>query len=188
VVRLANRCVDQVRRRVQNETLGHRGRKDDPLYRIRKLLLSGTERLNERGHDHLLLGLRVGDPHDKTLGAWLAKESVRDVYLTDDVSEARVLLDKAIVGCLADEVEEIRSLGKTLKRWRTEILNHHRTGASNGPTEGLNLCVKRVKRCGHGFTSCRHYRLRVLLHAGGVTWPQQPRPPRIRTRTPYSNA
>ena len=33
VVRVANRCVDQVRRRVQNETLHHRGRKRDPLYR-----------------------------------------------------------------------------------------------------------------------------------------------------------
>ena len=49
VVRVANRCVDQVRRRVQNETLGHRGRKHDPLYRIRKLLLTGSERLDERG-------------------------------------------------------------------------------------------------------------------------------------------
>jgi len=35
VVRVANRCLDRVRRRVQNETLGHRGRADDPLYRIR---------------------------------------------------------------------------------------------------------------------------------------------------------
>jgi transposase len=34
VVRVGNRCLDKVRRRVQNETLGHRGRKDDPLYRI----------------------------------------------------------------------------------------------------------------------------------------------------------
>jgi transposase len=32
VVRVANRCLDQVRRRVQNETLGHRGRKRDALY------------------------------------------------------------------------------------------------------------------------------------------------------------
>lgn len=31
VVRVGNRCVDKVRRRVQNETLGHRGRKHDPL-------------------------------------------------------------------------------------------------------------------------------------------------------------
>ncbi len=57
VVRVANRCVDKVRRRVQNETLAHRGRKDDPLYRIRKLLLTGAERLNERGNNRMLLGL-----------------------------------------------------------------------------------------------------------------------------------
>jgi len=36
------------------------------------------------------------DPHDEVLGAWLAKESVRDVYLTDDANEAAVLLEKAI--------------------------------------------------------------------------------------------
>src|SRR5919202_4493371 len=95
VVRVANRCLDKVRRRVQNETLGHRGRKEDPLYRIRKLLLAGTERLDERGSNRLLLGLRVGDPHDEVLGAWLAKESVRDVYLTEDPAVAAVLLDKA---------------------------------------------------------------------------------------------
>ena len=49
VVRVANRCLDAVRRRVQNDTLKHRGRRDDPLYRIRKLLLAGSERLDERG-------------------------------------------------------------------------------------------------------------------------------------------
>ena len=182
------RRTDKVRRRVQNETLGHRGRKHDPLYRIRKLLLKGTERLDQRGHDRLLLGLRLGDPHDELLGAWLAKESVRDVYLTDDPKDAAVLLNKAITGCRSDDVEEIRSLGDTLHRWRREILNHHRTGASNGPTEGQNFCVKQVKRAGRGFTSFEHYRLRVLLHAGGVTWPQRPSPPRIRTRSPQLNA
>jgi transposase len=188
VVRVANRCVDQVRRRVQNETLGHRGRKPDPLYRIRKLLLAGSERLDERGADRMLLGLRVGDPDDELLGAWLAKESVRDVYLADTPADAALLLDKAIVGCAGDEVAEIRSLGNTLKSWRTEILAHHDTGASNGPTEGLNLCVKKVKRCGHGFRSFDNYRLRVLLHAGGITWPHRRRPPRIRTRSPHSDA
>jgi len=188
VVRVGNRCLDKVRRRVQNETLGHRGRKVDPLYRIRKLLLAGEERLDERGRNRMLLGLRVGDPHDEVLGAWLAKESVREVYLTDDLAAATTLLDKAIAGCADDAVEEIRSLGNTLASWRSEILAHHATGASNGPTEGLNLPVKRIKRCGHGFKKFEHYRLRVLLHAGGVTWPSRPRPPRIRTRAPQSNA
>ena len=188
VVRVANRCVDKVRRRVQNETLQHRGRKNDPLYKIRKLLLTGSERLNERGNERMLLGLRVGDPDDELLGAWLAKESVRDIYLTNNPGIAALLIDKAIAGCAADDVEEIRSLGHTLASWRTEILAHHATGASNGPTEGLNLLVKKVKRCGHGFQRFEHYRLRVLLHAGGVTWPTRPKAPPIRSRSPHSNA
>jgi transposase len=188
VVRVGNCCLDKVRRRVQQETLHHRGRKTDPLYRIRKLLLTAAERLDGRGHDRMLLGLRVGDPKDEVLGAWLAKESVRDVYLTDDPAEAATLIDKAIAGCAEDDVPEIVSLGRTLAAWRSEILAHHETGASNGPTEALNLCVKRVKRCGYGHRNFDHYRLRVLLHTGGVTWPQRPNPPSIRTRRPYSNA
>src|SRR6266853_1712661 len=58
VVRVANRCLDKVRRRVQNETLGHRGRKRDPFYRIRKLLVTGAERLDGMGLDRMLLGTR----------------------------------------------------------------------------------------------------------------------------------
>ena len=47
-IRLANAVVDQVRRRTQQATLGHRGRKPDPLYRIRKLLLTAAEQLTSR--------------------------------------------------------------------------------------------------------------------------------------------
>ena len=85
-----------------------------------------------------------------------------------------MLLDRVIAGCLADEVDEIVSLGNTLKRWRTQILAHHLTGASNGPTEAMNLLVKKIKRCGHGFKSFRNYRLRVLLHCGGIKWDAHP--------------
>ncbi len=45
------------------------------------------------------------------------QESVRDVYLADTWNDARVLLDKAITGCLADDVDEIVSLGRTLRSW-----------------------------------------------------------------------
>jgi hypothetical protein len=108
------------------------------------------------------------------LGAWLAKESVRDVYLTERVSDARVLLDKTIRGCLADDVPEIQSLGRTPHCVAPRDPRPSPHGASNGPTERLNLCVKKVKRCGHGFRSFEDYRLRVLLHAGGITWPDRP--------------
>lgn len=81
------------------------------------------------------MGLRVGDPDDEVLGAWLAKESVRDIYLASDRGDAELLLDKAIAGCAAHDVTGIRSLGNTLASWRPEIFARHDTGASNGPTE-----------------------------------------------------
>jgi len=64
------------------------------------------------------------------------QEKVRDVYLTDDPTEAAVALDDAIAWCSAQEAgPEQRRLATTLRRWRTQILAHHTTGASNGPVE-----------------------------------------------------
>src|ERR1700729_2297414 len=58
---------------------------------------------------------------------------------------------------------------------------------TTAPPKALNLSVKRVKRCGYRHRSSDHYRPRVLVHTGGVTWPERPSP-RIRTHLPYSNA
>lgn len=173
IAALGNRVVDDVRRRVQQAQLGHRGRSGDPLYRIRRVLVTAGERLSERGWQRLQAGLVAGDPDDEVLDAWLAKEHVRDLYLTADVDEAAALVDKAIDFCSESSVTEVNRLGRTLRRWRSEILAHHATGASNGPTEALNLLVKKVKRVGHGHRRFAHYRLRLLLHCG-VTWPPPP--------------
>jgi transposase len=43
VVRLGFACVDDVRRRVQQDVSGHRGRCEDPLYGIRGVLRGGVE-------------------------------------------------------------------------------------------------------------------------------------------------
>jgi transposase len=45
VLRAANERLDDTRRRVQQRMLGHRGRKRDPLYRTRRLLVMADERL-----------------------------------------------------------------------------------------------------------------------------------------------
>jgi len=73
VVRLAGQKLDEVRRRVQNETLGHRGHKDDPLVPLsRKLLVMAQERLDERSHGKLTGLLKAGDPHGEVATAWHA--------------------------------------------------------------------------------------------------------------------
>ncbi len=54
--------------------------------------------------------------------------------------------------------------------WREPILAWHATGASNGPTEGLNSIIKKIKRVAAGFKTFTHYRTRILLAVGGCNW------------------
>ncbi|MFN2503321.1 MAG: transposase [Acidimicrobiales bacterium] len=179
---LANRAIDQVRRRVQNQTLQHRGHSGDPLYEIRRLLLRGIERHSERSRARLEAGLAAGDPTDEVLDALLAKESLRSMYGADTLAEAERLLDAFVAECNGSSAPELHRLARTIFRWRIEILAHHSTDASNGPTEAVNLVVKKVVRVAHGFRSFRNFRLRVLLHCG-VEW-HTPPAARIRGRSP----
>ena len=39
----------------------------------------------------------------------------------------------------------------------------------DGPTEAVNLLIKKVKQVGHGFRNFANYRLRLLFHCG-VRW------------------
>jgi transposase len=80
VVKLANQRLDEVRRRVQQDTFGHRGRKDDPLYRSRRLLTRADERLNDKGRSRLVGLLEAGDPNGEVRAAWHAKEVVPSIY------------------------------------------------------------------------------------------------------------
>ena len=47
VTRLGFAAVDDVRRRVQQQSTGHRGRRDDPLFKIRRLLRRRHENLTD---------------------------------------------------------------------------------------------------------------------------------------------
>jgi transposase len=171
VVKLANSKVDECRRRVQNETCGHRGRKDDPLYRCRRLLTKADERLTTEGRDKLMGLLNAGDPYGEVRMAWHAKEVVRSIY---DHTNADLTLE--FVERLGHDLQdrscpiEVRQLGRTLLKWKHQIAAWHQAHVSNGPTEAANNLIKRVKRVAFGFTRFRNYRIRVLLYAGQPNW------------------
>jgi len=169
-IRLANTVVDQVRRRTQQATLGHRGRKRDPLYRIRKLLLAAAEQLTSWGRVRLRAGLAVGDPTGEVAVAWQGKELLRAVYAAGDLAHARAALERFYRWADGVGVVELSRLARTVRAWEAEILAFQTTGGrSNGSTEAINLLVKKVKRVGHGFRNFTNYRLRLLLHCG-IRW------------------
>ena len=151
LVKLANTKLDECRRRVQNETLGHRGRKDDPLYRARRLLTKAHERLDERGETKLLGLLAAGDPAARS--AWPGtprKSSARSTTSPTRSSRTSSSTTRRRPSRRSLPTE-VRSLGRTLVRWHDQIVAWHDAFVSNGPTEAINNLIKRIKRIGFGF-------------------------------------
>ena len=171
VVRLGNTALDEVRRRVQNQTLGHRGHKPDPLYRARKLLVAASENITGHGRARLRGLLDAGDPYGEVRDAWHAKETLRSIY---DIPDAE--LGAATVAQLAADLQdlglltEINRLGRTIWRWRAQIANWHTARVTNAATEAINNLVKRVKRAAFGLPDFANYRIRALLYAGRPDW------------------
>ena len=141
-------------RRVQNETLRHRGRKGDPLWRVRELLVMASERVTSKERTRIRGLLDAGDPYGEVRDAWHAKENVRNIYATADPGTGERWVEQ-----LSEDIQspampqEINKLGLTLQRWHSEITNWHVAQVTNGPTEAVNNLIKRVKRVAFGFTN-----------------------------------
>jgi hypothetical protein len=67
------------------------------------------------------------------------------------------------------------------RRRRAGVL-HHRWAVQR-QDRAINALMKKMQRIGHGFRNLRNYRLRLLLHCGGVAWQDQPAA-RLRKRAP----
>ena len=74
LVRLANQVVTEVRQRVAREQLGRRGRRPDPAWAHRRLLLAAGDRLSPKGLARLTHVLAVDDPTNEIGAAWGVKE------------------------------------------------------------------------------------------------------------------
>lgn len=169
LVRLANQMVTAVRQRVTQTNLGRRGRKSDPVWVNRRLLLRARERLSARAFARMWNGCLDADPTGQLLAAWIGKELLRQLLATarrgghrHDISNA---LFRFYDWCAGADVPELTTLAQTVEAWWPEILAFLHTKITNAGTEGTNRLTKQVKRGACGFRNRGHYRDRVRLHS-----------------------
>ena len=167
VVRLGSQVVDEVRRRVQQDTLGRRGHKQDPLYKIRGLLRHGVEHLTDKQQAKIIACLDTGDPTEEVNLAWQCYQQLRSIYHAAP-AKGREIAAKVLDSFPGCPIPEVARLGRTLKAWKQQVLAYFDTdGVSNGGTEAINLIIEKVRRLAHGFRDFDHYRLRIMLAASG---------------------
>lgn len=99
-------------------------------------------------------------PELQELYRW--KEILHKFYRTRGLNRAALALTNMTDRMALSTIPEIKTLRRTLMKWRTEILAYFETGLTNGRTEGYNNIAKLVQRRAFGYKSFRNYRLRLL--------------------------
>lgn len=170
VVQLAGDALDRVRQRVQQETLGHRGRRGDPLYGVRRVLRTGKAFLTPR--QQARLDQVFADPaHADAWRAWRVYQQVvaayREKFPANGRRRLRELID-VVKATTPAWFTELRKLAYTLDRRRQDILAYFdHPGTSNGPTEAINGRLEHLRGSALGFRNLTRYIARSLLEAGG---------------------
>ena len=169
IVKLAGDALDEVRRRVQQDTTGHRGRKGDPVYHIRLLLRASRNRLTKRQQERLREAFAADEAHISVEVAYHCAQHVRDAFHQATPAQGRRLATHLIKRLPTCPIPEIARLGRTLRTWTDAFLAYFDTaGASNGPTEAINGIIELGRRTARGYRNPTNYQLRMLLIAGGL--------------------
>ncbi len=170
VVRLAGNALDECRRRTQLNTCGHRGHKNDPLYRARRTLLTGADLLTDkqRARPNALFAV---DAHVEVEVTWAMYQRAVAAYREPNRAQGRTAI-AALITTLGSGVPkpptELITLGRKFRRRAPDILAYFdRPATSNDPTEAINGRLEHLRGSALGFRNLTNYIARSLLQAGG---------------------
>lgn len=150
VLRLLNPALNRRRKEITGD------KRKNP---IRKLLLRNSNNLESYERRSLFLWLK---DHPELNEVYHYKEALHRLYRTKGYKQARRALIKLTDRMAASKLPEIKTLRRTLMRWREEVLNYFRDRITNARTEGFNNVAKLVQKRSYGVKSFKMYRLRYL--------------------------
>lgn len=95
--------------------------------------------------------------------AWLIAQEVRKIYRQTNWKTACSQLRKTIWYCNQSGIPEMEALGKTLNRWKDEILNYHISKTTNAYTEGIHTRFELIKRQHCGIRNVERFAKRLMF-------------------------
>ena len=143
VVALAHTALDQVRRAETQERPELKGRRWALLKDASNWTLNPITTMHDLPRSNL-----------KTARAWRLKEALRHIFATaKDASMAKAELEKWISWARRSRLAPFKRLGATLRDHLEGILEHFRTGLSNGFVEAMNGRIQAAKARARGYAT-----------------------------------
>lgn len=159
VIAYANKNLDEVRSIIVGKGC-----------HVRKILFKGQEKLSDKEKIKLKNLFKQFEKFQSLYQAYFIKEKLRDFYCLKNKSAARKKLDVIIMYCENSESRYMRSFGRTLFRWKENILNYFDNFQTNAFTEGVHTKIKMIKRISFGFRNIDNYIAKVTLAFVPLLW------------------
>ncbi|MBK7844206.1 MAG: transposase [Bdellovibrionales bacterium] len=150
VLRLLNPALNRYRKQVTGD------KRTSPL---RKLLLRNGKKLESYERRALYEWLNL---HPQLKEIYHYKEALHGFYRIKGNRTAAKVLIRITDQMALSQIPEIKTLRRTLMKWRNEILNYFVNRITNARTEGFNNVAKLIQKRAYGVKSFKLYRLRYL--------------------------
>lgn len=150
--------------------VGGRGRSGDPLYGIKRLVLTRRSMVTPTNAKKLAEVL-TREEHLAVQVNWHYYQEIVAGYGEARARGGKLRLFKVIEALHVsnpNELKELRVLGQTLWKRRKDSLACFDVGTSNGPVEDINETLERLRGIALGFKNKSHYILSSLLRTGGL--------------------
>jgi transposase len=162
VIKLYNDKLTNLRRQLYREAKGLLQR--NVLKGIRWLLLKNKENLDEakRERQRLEAALELNAP---LATAYYLKEWLHEIWNQKCKADAAAELEEWLQAAESTGIRVLTQFAKTLRTYRTGILNYYDYRISTGPLEGTNNKIKTLTRSAYGYREKEYFKLKLFaLH------------------------
>ena len=154
---LVRRALDEIRSVIQEEGIGRR-------MNMKKILWANKDTLDEHELRRLELIFKKYKRYPVLKQAWIIKEQIIHMYRAHSYEEAEKRFLHVMMLLETPEYSRyLATLERTLKRWKTPILNYFINKTTNGFTEGCHTKIKLIKRVSYGFRNINNYIAKMTL-------------------------
>ena len=110
--------------------------------------------------------------HLKTTRACAMKEALQAVYECGARGEAESELDALCSWIMHSNVPQMKTVAKTIRENKAEILNYFDHRRTNAVLEGMNSIIQSAKRQARGFSNLEYFKTIIYLNLGKLRFPQ----------------
>lgn len=155
---LARRNLDQIRAIIQD---------DAPIRKmyLKKILWVNKDNLTNYELSKLEKIWKIYEHYPILKQAWIIKEQIIFMYRAGTKEEALRRFNHVLMLIQTHDknCRYLNAMRKTLKQWKSQILNYWDNKTTNGFTEGCHTKIKMIKRVSFGFRNIDNYIAKMML-------------------------